>query len=104
MSKKIHDIVNEVAGRNSKYTRSEIETITKDFIQVITETLTSGEEVLIHDFGKFTITQYEARTVKNPFGEGVDYDIPARRSITFKDSKHLKQVMNREYDVPKYQS
>jgi len=61
---------------------------------IITDALTEGEEVVITDFGKFSITKTTARTGRNPkTGEAVK--IPAKYAVKFKPGKGLKDSVNR---------
>jgi integration host factor subunit alpha len=63
-------------------------------LEIIKETLASGEEVKIPGFGKFELQDKKDRNGRNPHtGEAVT--IKARRVTTFKASPILKDDMNR---------
>jgi integration host factor subunit alpha len=63
-------------------------------LEIIKETLVSGEEVKIAGFGKFELQDKKDRNGRNPHtGEAVI--VKARRVTTFKVSPILKADMNR---------
>jgi integration host factor subunit alpha len=62
-------------------------------IDIIKNTLVSGEDVLIVGFGKFCVKQKAERKGRNP-ATGEDKMISARRVITFKCSGKLRKKIN----------
>ncbi len=62
-------------------------------LEIIKQTLESGEDVLISGFGKFCVKDKEERKGRNPqTGNSVILD--ARRVVTFKCSGMLREKMN----------
>ena len=55
--------------------------------------LESGEDVLISGFGKFTIKEKKERKGRNP-ETGDDMKLRARRVVTFKCSKLMRDKLN----------
>jgi integration host factor subunit alpha len=62
-------------------------------LEMIKQTLESGEYVLISGFGKFQVREKSERMGRNPqTGDRVPLD--ARRVVTFKCSKSLRERIN----------
>jgi DNA-binding protein HU-beta len=55
--------------------------------------LREGSEVRISDFGSFKVKQRAARTARNPIS-GEPVAVPAKKAVTFKVSKALKDAVN----------
>jgi integration host factor subunit alpha len=87
MTKK--DLIENVRS-NSNLQRKEAEEIVESFLDIIKETLASGEEVKISGFGKFIVHQKHDRLGRNP-QTGESLTITARKILTFKPSILLKQ-------------
>lgn len=62
-------------------------------IEVITETLKSGDEVRIVGFGNFSVTERAATEGRNP-RTGETIQIPASKTPKFKAGKGLKDAVN----------
>ena len=72
-------------------TRS-IELVEK-LLEIIKETLESGEDVLISGFGKFCVKEKKERIGRNPH-TGEDLMLGSRRIVNFKCSSPLKEKLN----------
>lgn len=59
---------------------------------IISETLVSGEEVSITNFGRFSVAHRSERNGVNP-QTGKSMVIPASKSATFKPGKSLKDAV-----------
>ena len=79
----------------SNLQRKEAEEVVESFLDIIKETLASGEEVKISGFGKFIVHQKHDRKGRNP-QTGEPLTITARKILTFKPSILLKQEINGE--------
>jgi len=79
----------------SNLQRKEAEEIVESVLDIMKETLASGEEVKVSGFGKFVVHQKHDRTGRNP-QTGAPLTITARKIITFKPSTLLKQEINGE--------
>ena len=90
MTKK--DLIENVRS-SSNLQRKEAEEIVESFLDIIKETLASGEEIKVSGFGKFIVNQKRDRKGRNP-QTGEPLTITARRILTFKPSILLKQEMN----------
>lgn len=92
MTKK--DLIENVRA-NSNFQRKEAEGIVESVLDIIKESLASGEEVKLSGFGKFIVQQKRDRTGRNP-QTGEPLTITARKILTFKPSTLLKQEINGE--------
>lgn len=101
-TKKLHEITQELCAKHPHLKKLDVCNVVEDFIANIIHELAEGGDVLIKDFGKFEVKQFESRTVRNAFGEGKDYSLPSRKRVNFKDSKYLKDALDRKQEVPPY--
>ena len=62
---------------------------TEAFLEILKETLSSGEKVQFVNFGTFEIKDAAARTGRNP-KTGETVEIPAKKSVKFRAGKKLK--------------
>jgi len=61
--------------------------------EIVKQTLTSGENILISGFGKFCVKEKNERRGRNP-ETGNDMNLEARRVVTFKFSGKLREKRN----------
>ena len=73
--------------------RQQVETLVDDLIEVISETLASGDRVDIRGFGAFVVKESAARTGRNP-QTGEPIEIAARKVPAFRVGKELKDRVN----------
>ena len=78
---------------NNGLTKKQITDIVETTIDIIKNTLASGEDVLISGFGKFCVKDKAERKGRNP-ATGDDQILPARRVVTFKCSGKLREKVN----------
>ncbi len=76
-----------------KITRQRSLKITETLVEIIKSELEKGEDVLISRFGKFSVKEKKERIGRNP-ATGEDQVLPARKVVTFKASKILKDAVN----------
>jgi integration host factor subunit alpha len=67
--------------------------ITETLIELIKSTLESGDDVLVSRFGKFCVKEKAKRKGRNP-ATGEEKILPARRVVTFKCSRNLRDKVN----------
>ena len=79
--------------RNCGFSRDESITTVESLLEIIKKTLESGEDVLISRFGKFIVKEKNKRRGRNP-ATGNDLFLDARRIVTFRCSKNLREKMN----------
>ena len=87
-------IVDVVAERNG-YTRKKSIEVVEILLELIKQSLESGEDVLISGFGKFCVKQKNKRRGRNP-ATGKDMMLRRRKVITFKCSGKLRNKINGE--------
>jgi integration host factor subunit alpha len=78
--------------RNHDLPRDESSATIESLLEIIKHTLESGEDLLISGFGKF-IVKLRKPSSRNPY-TGNDLTLNARRIVTFKCSKNLREKMN----------
>lgn len=76
-------------GSTKKKSTECVETV----LEILKETLASGEDVLISGFGKFKVNSKDGRKGRN-FATGDSLMLPARKVVTFKPSGKLRQKLN----------
>ena len=67
--------------------------IVETLLEIIKSTLTSGEDVLISNFGKFCVNHKDERKGRNPATGDVMMLAP-RKVVTFKCSGNLRDKLN----------
>ncbi|HAR33330.1 MAG TPA: integration host factor subunit alpha [Desulfobacter sp.] len=67
--------------------------IMEDFLEIIKETISGGEDIMISGFGKFCVNEKKARKGRNPATDE-EMTLPARRVVTFKCSGKLRDLIN----------
>jgi DNA-binding protein HU-beta len=71
--------------------KKEAEKIIHGFVDVITETLTRGEEVNISGFGLFYVKHRTARRAANPRKPAEMIEVPETKTPKFRAGKNLKE-------------
>ena len=74
-------------------TRQESKQIVDRVLQIMKDTLSQGEHILISGFGKFSVRQKRARRGRNP-QTNEHLTIAARKVVVFKHSGTLKRRLN----------
>ena len=86
------DLIEKIKSNND-LTMKQSTDIVEATIDIIKNTLASGEDVLISGFGKFRAKQKAERKGRNP-ATGEDKILPARKVVTFKCSGKLRERIN----------
>jgi len=86
------DIVKAVAEQVGLPKNQSVELV-ETLLELIKETLESGEDVLVSGFGKFRVREKKERRGRNPATGGVMMMRP-RRVVTFKWSGKLRRRLN----------
>lgn len=85
-------IISEISTRNG-YTKKESIEAVETLLEIIKQTLDSGEDVLISGFGKFSVKEKSERKGRNP-ATGEDMMLRPRKVVTFKGSWKLRERIN----------
>ena len=86
------NIVAALAVQNGYPKNQSIEMI-EILLEIIKQTLESGEDVLISRFGKFCVKEKHERRGRNP-STGEDMILEPRRVVTFTCSRKLRDKIN----------
>ena len=86
------EIISKVVDANGQAKNRSSEAVEK-LIGIIKSTLESGEDVSINGFGRFCVKAKKERKGRN-IVTGVELIIDARRVVTFRCSKKLKDRIN----------
>ncbi|WP_319407483.1 integration host factor subunit alpha [uncultured Desulfosarcina sp.] len=87
-----HDIIGQLQTQLGFPKNKSVE-ITESLLEIIKSTLSSGDDVLVSGFGKFSVKDKNERKGRNP-ATGEDAILPARRVVTFKCSGMLRGKVN----------
>ena len=85
-------IIEEVRANSRLTKKQSLETV-ETLLEIMKETLASGEGVLISGFGKFFVKNKKERRGRNP-ATGEDMMLDARKVVTFKCSGKLRERVN----------
>ncbi len=88
------DIIEAVRSR-SNLPKRDADEIVESLLDLLKDTIASGEDVKISGFGKFVVHQKHDRRGRNP-QTGESITITARKILTFKPSMLLKQELNED--------
>ena len=83
----------EAVQNQAGFTKNRSLEIVEAVLEIIKDTLTSGEDVLISNFGKFCVKRKDERRGRNP-ATGEDLMLEPRKVITFKCSGKLRDKIN----------
>ena len=87
------DLINKIA-KEMNISKQEAEVGVNLFFQTIKEAIERGEEIELRGFGSFRFRQREARSGRNP-RTGEPVQVPSKKVLYFKPSKHLKNLFNK---------
>lgn len=90
------DLIRKLS-RQSKMPQAQIEELLDLTLEMIQTALTSGDSVVIKNFGKFEVRD-RAPTVKRNPRTGIDIKVPKRRGILFHPAPALKLGVQCEGD------
>ena len=83
-----NQIIEEVRV-NNRLTKKQSSKTIEALLEIIKETLATGEDVMISGFGKFCVKEKRERRGRNP-ATGEDMMLDARKVVTFKCSGKLR--------------
>ena len=75
------------------FTKQDSQRLVDKVLEIMKDTLVSGEDVLISGFGKFSVRDKNSRRGRNP-ATGEDLILEPRKVVTFKCSGVLKDKIN----------
>ena len=86
------DIIEKIRDINGFSRNKSIETV-ETLLEIIKQTLVSGEDIMISGFGKFCVKEKAERKGRNP-ATGGDMMLAPRKVVTFKCSGRLREKVN----------
>ena len=87
-----NDIIDQVRD-SLGFPKKQSAELVERLIELIKESLQSGDDVLVSGFGKFCVKEKKERKGRNP-ATGEDAILPARRVVVFKCSGKLRGKIN----------
>jgi|TARA_B100000959_G_scaffold246216_1_gene271497 integration host factor subunit beta len=90
------EIISKLSSRiDQKLKKSDLEKILKIFLNTIVEGIKDNKSTELRNFGRFSVkTIKEKRNARNP-STGEKIHVEARKSISFKMSKELREKINK---------
>ena len=89
-------LIKQLNKKNSKLSRSEVETVIDMFSSNIVKALKEGKKVELRGFGTFFVKKIkENYSARNPKTRKLIY-VPEKNKVRFKASKILKKKINEE--------
>ena len=79
--------------QGGRSTKKESIAIVESLLEIIKDSLESGEDVLVSGFGKFCVKQKKERKGRNP-ATGKDMILAPRKVVTFKCYGKLREKIN----------
>ena len=87
-------LIKQLNKKNSKLSRSEVETVIDTFSSNIVKALKEGKKVELRGFGTFFVKKIkENYSARNPKTRELIY-VPEKNKVRFKASKNLKKFIN----------
>jgi integration host factor subunit alpha len=86
------DIIKNVRT-STKFSRKQSIKIFETLLEIIKQSLESGEDIIISNFGKFCVKEKSERKGRNP-ATGGDMMLAPRKVVTFKCSGKLRDRVN----------
>lgn len=84
-------VTDRLGSQGQNFTQQDVFQVILALIDEITETLATGENVVMRKFGTFEVREMKAKIGRNPKNPVKDVKIPARAAVKFKPGKELKQ-------------
>lgn len=81
-----------IVADKAAVTKKDAELVLQALVETVTETLATGEKVVITGFGTFEVRQRVARSGRDP-RSGATIKIPAQKTPAFKAGKGLKDAV-----------
>lgn len=88
------DLVVRISN-NTGHTQQEVFDIVQNFIDEITTSLASNDDVVLRNFGAFQVTKTKPKIGRNPNKPQDAVPIPARAVVKFKPGKEMKERVAR---------
>ena len=87
-------IISELVAAKNGWAQKESKEYVELLLEIMKSTLSSGEDLLISGFGKFSVKEKRERKGRNPATDE-DLILPPRKVVNFKCSGRLRDYINR---------
>ena len=87
------DLTEAIQSNNNGLTLKQSTSLVETLMEIMKDTLASGEDILMSGFGKFCVKEKAERKGRNP-ATGEDQMLPARKVVTFNCSGKLRKKIN----------
>ena len=84
------DLVVKISNETGM-TQQQVFDVIQKTLDTITQTLASGDEVVLRNFGSFQVKETKQKIGRNPNKPGTDVAIPPRAIVKFKPGKEMKE-------------
>ena len=90
----------KVLSKNQRYLAlKDVEVVVKSLINILSNSLSSGERIEVRGFGSFNLHYHSPRIGRNP-QTGDPIILKSRRIVTFQSAKKLKDKINHSEGNP----
>ena len=89
------DLLNYLCSEFKHLPHREVEKMFDKIINTFSDSLANGNRIEIRNFGSFSIKTRDKRIARNP-KTGEKISVGAKKSISFRASKEMKQLLNDE--------
>ena len=83
----------EALSEQNGYTKNQSSDTVETLLEIIKRSLESGEDVMISNFGKFSVKEKQQRRGRNPSTEE-NMMLDPRKVVTFRCSRQLRDKIN----------
>ena len=87
------NLVKEITNKIDGATKKDVMLVVDTMVDVIKDTVSSGDKVSLYGFGTFEVVERAARTGRNP-KTSEEILIPARKAPKFKAAPAFKDAVN----------
>ena len=84
------DLVVKISNETGM-TQQQVFDVIQKTLDTITQTLASGDEVVLRNFGSFQVKETKQKIGRKPNKPGTDVVIPPRAIVKFKPGKEMKE-------------
>lgn len=88
------DLVIKISNETG-LTQQQVFDVIQNALDSITDSLASGDTVIMRNFGAFQVREMKAKVGRNPKDPNKDVPIPARAVVKFKPGKEMKEKVAR---------
>lgn len=84
-------ITDKLGAKGSDLTQQDVAEVIQSLIDEVTDSLATGRNVVLRNFGAFEVREMKAKVGRNPKDPSKDVQIPARAAVRFKPGKVMRE-------------